>query len=68
VVTIIYQNIILLIYPTVFKDIWYLNNLSGCFILNLPIEELIFGFALGFGASSFFEIITGRIYIFKKKL
>ncbi len=62
-ITIIFQNIILLIYPEVFSDVWLLENLSGLFFLRIPIEELLFGFSLGFGASCFYELAMGRTYV-----
>lgn len=63
IITFIWQSIILLIYPNVIINIWLLENLSGIFVNNIPIEELIFAFSLGFGASCFYELINGHKYV-----
>ena len=63
VITFIWQSIILLIYPSCILSIWMLENLSGILISGIPIEELIFAFSLGFGASCFYELIMGYEYV-----
>lgn len=67
-ITIIYQNILLFIYPNLFSDFWYTSNLTGVYIIRIPLEELLFAFSLGFGASCFYELIMGKIYIKKKNM
>jgi len=63
IITFIWQSIVLLIYPNAIIDIWLLENLSGIFVNGIPIEELIFAFSLGFGASCFYELIMGYEYV-----
>ena len=63
IITFIWQSIVLLIYPNAIIDIWVLENLSGIFVNGIPIEELIFAFSLGFGASCFYELIMGYEYV-----
>ncbi|MGI6612228.1 MAG: lycopene cyclase domain-containing protein [Candidatus Nanosyncoccaceae bacterium] len=49
-----------LIFTTpVFHAHWQLDNLLGVFVLEIPIEELLFTFALGFGAANVYEFIFG---------
>ncbi len=40
-------QIVLLFHPTLFEDFWRLENLSGRFVLRVPIEELLWGFGWG---------------------
>lgn len=49
-----------LIFTTpVFHSHWQLDNLSGVFMLGIPLEELLFAFSLGFGAANVYEFIFG---------
>jgi hypothetical protein len=63
IVTFLWQKAILLLYPSMISDYWLMDNLSGNLITGVPIEELIFAFALGFGASSFYELVMGYEYV-----
>jgi len=40
-------QVVLLFHPTLFEDFWFLSNLSGRFILRVPIEEPLWGFLWG---------------------
>lgn len=40
-------QIVLVFHPTLFEDFWFLSNLSGKFILRVPIEEPLWGFFWG---------------------
>ena len=40
-------QIVLLFHSTLFEDFWKLDNLSGRFILRVPIEEPLWGFGWG---------------------
>ncbi len=61
-ITIVMFHILLKLNPELFYDYWYLQNLSGIFILKIPIEELLFSFSIGFGAASLFETLIGASY------
>lgn len=50
--TLIWQKLILLIYPNIFIDNWNLKILSNFFLFQIPIEEMFFAFSMGFGGSS----------------
>jgi len=65
IITFLWQKLIIFIYPTAITDYWSLENMSGYMISGVPLEELLFGFALGFGASSFYELILGYEYVKK---
>lgn len=67
IITFLWQKLIIFIYPTAITDYWRLENMSGYMISGVPLEELLFAFALGFGASSFYELILGYEYVKKKK-
>jgi len=67
VITFLWQSLILAIYPNAIIDFWMIENLSGIFINGIPIEELIFAFALGFGASCFYELVMGYEYVKKTR-
>ncbi|MEK6840647.1 MAG: lycopene cyclase domain-containing protein [Nanoarchaeota archaeon] len=46
-----------IIYPEAVKQFWNIANMSGIFILGVPIEELIFAFTFGLMWSSIYEHI-----------
>lgn len=56
------------LYPQIFQNHWYLENLSQHFILTIPIEEILFGFAMGFGLGCAYELINGYSEITNIKL
>ncbi len=58
--------ILLIIEPQLFIKYWYIDNLSGIFILNIPIEELLFGFSVGFGFANIYEFTFGYSVINSK--
>lgn len=60
IATLIMFKILLIINPRAIIDNWYLNNLTGVLIVGIPLEEYVFAFVLGFGASVFYEYVTGR--------
>jgi len=51
--------IILKIYPEAVTRFWLLKNLSGIFILGIPIEELLFAFFTGLAVGPFYEFMCG---------
>ena len=48
------------IYPSLFETYWDLADLSGYNIKSIPIEELLFAFALGLGGSHFYEFLLNK--------
>lgn len=48
-------RLLLFIDPNLIERFWLLDNLIGIFIFKIPLEELLFAFALGFGASNAYE-------------
>ena len=48
-----------LFWGDVFSKYWLLDNLSGYYLFRIPVEEIIFAFALGFGGSCFYETVVG---------
>lgn len=53
-------NVIKIILPNSFDMFWNSDVLLGIYLLGIPVEELLFAFSLGFGASFFYETIMGR--------
>lgn len=51
----------------VFYEHWQMDNLLGIFVLGIPLEELLFAFALGFGAANVYEFISGYSLVEKRK-
>ena len=47
------------IFPTIIQEWWKLENLSGIFLLGIPIEEMMWGFAWGFFAGPIYEFWKG---------
>ncbi|NCC70396.1 hypothetical protein EOM09_02335 [bacterium] len=58
--------ILLIIEPQLFIKYWYIDNLSGIFILKIPIEEYLFAFAVGFGLGNIYEFTFGYSVIKNK--
>ncbi|MEA2020533.1 MAG: lycopene cyclase domain-containing protein [Patescibacteria group bacterium] len=58
-------KLLFLIYPGMIEKYWMLENLSGVFVLQVPVEELLFAFAVGFGASCFYELAFGYALVKK---
>ena len=56
-VTIIFYNAIILIYPNVIDLHFFMDNLIGIKILNIPIEEIFFPICLGVGATYTYEAV-----------
>ncbi|KKP80690.1 MAG: hypothetical protein UR81_C0019G0008 [Candidatus Levybacteria bacterium GW2011_GWB1_35_5] len=50
------------LYPGYTQAIWNLKNLSNILIFNIPLEELLFAFGLGFMWSSLYEHFTWSKY------
>jgi len=45
------------VFPNYVQNVWNLSHISGILILGIPMEELLFAFALGMLWSSFYEHI-----------
>lgn len=50
------------LYPGYTQAVWNIKNLSNILIFNIPIEELLFAFGLGFMWSSLYEHLSWRKY------
>lgn len=50
------------LYPGYTQTIWNIKNLSNILIFNIPLEELLFAFGLGFMWSGLYEHLTWRKY------
>ncbi len=59
IITFFMFQILLFIYPDMLLNHWMLENLSGIYFFNLPVEELLFAFSVGFGAANIYEVIFG---------
>ena len=53
-------KLLLLIEPRMFSLYWKIEKITGIFILNIPIEEYLFAFMLGFGGSMFYDTVAGN--------
>lgn len=60
IVTMIVFKVLIVLNPRFVIDVWDLDNLSGYLFLGVPIEEYLFAFSLGFGASLFYEYSVGK--------
>ncbi len=56
--TFVGASLMIHLYPGVIEQWWALPNLSGVFIGDIPIEELLFGFAWGFFAGPASELVA----------
>ncbi|MES3032278.1 MAG: lycopene cyclase domain-containing protein [Patescibacteria group bacterium] len=57
--TLVFDILFLFLFPNFFKDWWELGNLSGIFLIGVPIEEILFAFMLGFIAGPMYEFVFG---------
>ena len=57
--TLILYVIILVFVPDVFEKYWYIGNTMGINLFDIPLEEFVFAFAIGFGTASAYEAIYG---------
>lgn len=57
--TMLIYQIILLIYPNAIINSFELDKLFGVIVFGVPIEEILFAFALGFGCTSAYESVLG---------
>jgi len=53
-------QVLLIFIPNIFSQFWQLTNLSGIFILKIPLEEIIWAFSWG--------MIMGAVYEFSTDL
>ncbi|NNE97606.1 MAG: hypothetical protein HKN25_01160 [Pyrinomonadaceae bacterium] len=53
-----YFGSVLLFFPDYVLNHWNLDDLSGFFVLGIPIEEILFGFSFGMYWSSVFEHVS----------
>jgi hypothetical protein len=54
-ITLIIYWLMLIFAPDLFEKYYFMDRLSGVMFLGVPIEETLFAFALGFGATSVSE-------------
>jgi len=52
-------TILLAVYPDLITKWWFMNNISGVFVLGIPIEEIMWGFTGGMFIGPFYEFIVG---------
>ncbi len=53
-------------YPDIFINHWMLENLSGIFIIGIPLEEFLFAFSVGFTGSNVYEFFFGYTLVKEK--
>lgn len=49
----------LTMYPSAFHDFWMLHNVSGIFVVGIPIEELLYTFTWGSLIGPLYELVAG---------
>jgi hypothetical protein len=65
IITFIMFQILLLINPLLFEEYWYLGS-ETIYIIGVPLEELAFGFFVGFGLCNLYEFLFGYSLIKEK--
>jgi hypothetical protein len=58
IITIIGYKILLMIFPNLFNDWWVLKNISGIFLLGIPLEEIIWFFLFGLSFAPIYDFWT----------
>ncbi len=57
--TFLWQKLVLVIYPNAVMDFWETEALQSIFFAGVPLEELLFAFAIGLGGAMYFEFSRG---------
>jgi len=52
-------TVLLALYPDLITRWWFMDNISGVFVLGIPIEEIMWGFTGGMFIGPFYEFIVG---------
>ncbi|MDO8482375.1 MAG: lycopene cyclase domain-containing protein [bacterium] len=50
---------VLALFPRFVMETWHVSNLSGLFLMGIPIEEFIWSFAFGLVSGPFYKCLTG---------
>lgn len=58
-ITLLFYIIFLGLFPNIVANWWHTKNLSGIFILGIPIEELSWAFAMGMMSGPLYEFAMG---------
>ena len=58
-ITLLGYVLFLALFPGIVHAWWKLSNLSGIFVMGVPIEELLWAFGLGMVAGPFYEFFMG---------
>ena len=58
-VMMIFYQIWIFMYPDIIHHWWKLENISGIFILGVPLEEIIWGFSWGIVGGTIYEFAVG---------
>ncbi len=59
----LFYLIFLQIFPGIIQAWWLLSNISGILIVGIPLEELIWGFSVGFLGGIVYEFILGMKFV-----
>lgn len=57
VITFTFYTIIIVLYPEVFTNHYFSNNVTSLFLLKIPIEEWLFAIGLGVGCTYTYEAV-----------
>lgn len=66
IIMFIFYIIYIGIFPEIVDNFWKVQNISGIFLIGIPIEELIWGFSWGFLCGPFYEFLRGKKEVIKK--
>jgi len=59
VLTLLSEIFVVFLFPDFITKWWFLDNISRVFILEIPVEEILFAFALGFVTGPIYELVFG---------
>jgi len=52
-----------LIMPGIFQTVWHTAKFTGVFVAGVPVEELLYGWAAGFAATTFYPYVFGLRFV-----
>ncbi len=65
-VTLLFFLLFLQLYPGVIDAWWKTESLSGIFVFDIPLEELLWAFGMGMAGGPLYEFVSGRRLVRRK--
>jgi hypothetical protein len=54
-----------LLMPGIFETVWHAEKFLNRYLVGVPVEELLYGFAAGLAATAFYPYVFGRRFVWR---